>query len=133
MAERKHSRQREAIRENLKHRNDHPTADMIYSDVRKEFPNISLGTVYRNLSLLRDLGEIRVISGINGADRFDGSVRPHDHFICRRCGCVCDIDRIDAGRLVREAESHFDGSIEDCCVAFYGLCPSCSRQDGGET
>ena len=54
----KYSRQRESIKENLMHRCDHPTADMVYSDIRKIYPNISLGTVYRNLSLLSELGEI---------------------------------------------------------------------------
>lgn len=55
----KYSRQRESIKVCLQGRKDHPTADMLYTDVRKEFPNISLGTVYRNLSLLSELGEIK--------------------------------------------------------------------------
>ena len=62
MAELKHSRQRDYIRENLRHRTDHPTADMIYEDIRKGYPRISLGTVYRNLTLLADLGEIRKLT-----------------------------------------------------------------------
>lgn len=54
----RNTKQREAIRENLIHRTDHPTADMIYSDIKEEHPNISLGTVYRNLAVLEELGEI---------------------------------------------------------------------------
>ena len=55
----KHSRQRDAIRQNLINRYDHPTAETVYMDIKEDFPNISLGTVYRNLSLLADLGEIQ--------------------------------------------------------------------------
>ena len=60
MSNLKYSRQRESIKNQLMQRNDHPTADMIYTDIRKEYPNISLGTVYRNLALLSDLGRSNV-------------------------------------------------------------------------
>ena len=69
----KFSRQRESIKNNLMGRTDHPTAETVYSDIRQEYPNISLGTVYRNLSLLADLGEIQKISTENGPDRFDAA------------------------------------------------------------
>lgn len=62
----KYSRQRESIKVCLQGRKDHPTADMLYTDVRKEFPNISLGTVYRNLSLLSELGEIKRLTTGDG-------------------------------------------------------------------
>ena len=80
MATLKYSRQRESIKENLMHRRDHPTADMIYTDIRKIYPNISLGTVYRNLALLSDLGEIRKLTVDGGADRFDGNISPPQPF-----------------------------------------------------
>ena len=72
MATLKHSRQRDCIKEFLMGRYDHPTADMVYAHVREEFPHISLGTVYRNLSLLSELGEIQKIT-CEGPDRFDGN------------------------------------------------------------
>ena len=59
MAALKYSRQRESIKEFLRSRTDHPTADTVYENLRQIYPNISLGTVYRNLSLLSDIGEIR--------------------------------------------------------------------------
>ena len=90
----KYSRQRESIKANLMHRTDHPTADMVYDDIRKIYPNISLGTVYRNLGLLSDLGEITRLATLTGADRYDGNTRPHSHFVCRKCGCVYDL-RVD--------------------------------------
>ena len=73
----KRSRQREAIRQCLTGRYDHPTAETVYMSIKDEFPNISLGTVYRNLSLLSDLGEIQKITVSGGPDRFDGNPAPH--------------------------------------------------------
>ena len=73
----KYSRQRESIKNFLMTRTDHPTAETIYENLRKEFPKISLGTVYRNLSLLTDIGENQTISTGVGPDRFDGNVSPH--------------------------------------------------------
>ena len=72
MATLKYSRQRESIKEFLRTRTDHPTADVVYENMKLIYPNISLGTVYRNLSLLADLGEIKKLSSFAGADHFDG-------------------------------------------------------------
>lgn len=98
----KHSRQRESIKNFLTSRYDHPTADTIYTNVRQEFPNISLGTVYRNLALLTDLGEIIKIT-TDGPDRFDGHVEPHSHFICRKCHAVLDIKMKSEDFIDKEA------------------------------
>ena len=86
----KYSRQREAIKDFLMTRNDHPTADVVYSNVRTEFPNISLGTVYRNLTLLADLGEIARLRVGDGVDHFDADTSPHYHFVCSDCGSVIE-------------------------------------------
>ena len=94
MAALKYSRQRESIKEFLMTRKDHPTADVVYENVRKIYPNISLGTVYRNLSLLSELGEIQKLSNFGGADHFDGCVTPHCHFMCKKCGQVLDREKI---------------------------------------
>ena len=80
MAVLKYSRQRESIKKYLYSREDHPTADMVYTSIREEFPNISLGTVYRNLSLLIELGEIKKVT-TDGADRFDCQ------YLRYACGC----------------------------------------------
>ena len=90
MAVLRYSKQRESIKNYLCGREDHPTADMIYTSIREEYPNISLGTIYRNLSLLVEIGEIQKIT-TDGADRFDARVTPHNHFVCRRCGRVMDM------------------------------------------
>ena len=79
MATLKYSRQRESIKEFLRTRTDHPTADVVYENMKLIYPNISLGTVYRNLSLLADLGEIKKLSSFAGADHFDGRTERHCH------------------------------------------------------
>ncbi|MBQ8627485.1 MAG: transcriptional repressor [Agathobacter sp.] len=121
----KRSRQRDAIRQNLMNRYDHPTAETVYMDIKKDFPNISLGTVYRNLSLLSDLGEIQKITTGVGPDRFDGNPRPHCHFQCRTCGDVLDIHFEHQQELTNHAAKNFPGVIEGNSIQFYGLCPSC--------
>lgn len=121
----RNTKQREAIRENLIHRSDHPTADMIYSDIKEAYPNISLGTVYRNLAVLEELGEILKLPITDGSSRYDGNVQPHNHFICRKCGCVFDLDDLDMSELKAQAQKSFDGTIEDCKISFYGLCKNC--------
>ena len=88
----KYSRQRESIKRYLASTREHPTADTVYTEVKKDFPNISLGTVYRNLNLLTELGEAIKISTPDGGDRFDGITEPHCHFFCKECGSVLDID-----------------------------------------
>ena len=83
--QRKYSRQREAIKEFLAGRTDHPTADTVYTCLREQYPNISLGTVYRNLTLLTEMGEIMKITTGEGADRFDANVqRHHQHQLSER-------------------------------------------------
>ena len=99
----KYSRQRESIRENLINRMDHPTADMVYSDIRQIYPNISLGTVYRNLALLSDRGEIARIHTKDGTLHFDRNTEPHDHFVCRSCGRITDIEAPSAEEIKEEA------------------------------
>ena len=130
----KYSRQRESIKEYLKSRTDHPTADMIYAAVRQIYPNISLGTVYRNLTLLTEQGEIQKISCGEGSDRFDARMDKHYHFICRRCGSVMDLPSMDMNHIDILAGNGFDGRIEGHSTFFYGLCRDCMQmeKDGKE-
>lgn len=81
MAGIKFSRQRQAIMDYLMSTTEHPTADTIYANVKEQYPNISLGTVYRNLNLLADEGQILRLSCGDGSDHFDGTIEPHYHFL----------------------------------------------------
>lgn len=122
---RKHSRQRDAIIAFLKTRKDHPTADIVYKEIRNTIPNISLGTVYRNLSLLSENGEILKLSCDGKADRFDAFSNPHYHFMCVECGCVQDITFPYSKQLDLTADSEFDGKITGHSLLFKGYCKDC--------
>ncbi len=121
----KYSRQREAIKNFLAARHDHPAAETIYLNIREEFPNISLGTVYRNLALLSEMGEIRKISIGSGPERYDGNIQPHYHFICKCCGSVLDLGIRGMDHIDILAGQNFDGEIEGHNAYFYGTCPAC--------
>ena len=119
----KYSRQREAIKNFLMTRHDHPTADVVYSNVRTEFPNISLGTVYRNLTLLADLGEISRLRVGDGVDHFDADTHPHYHFVCNECGSVTDLETDGIDNVLEAASRNFEGLVQGHVTYFYGLCP----------
>ena len=127
MAARKHSRQRDSIKEFLMTRTDHPTADVIYRNVRQHNPNISLGTVYRNLTLLAQAGEISRLNMGDGVDRFDGDTSPHYHLLCERCGSVVDLKLEDISAVLEKAAAQFDGHITGHVTYFYGICRRCSK------
>ena len=91
MPKTRYSKQRELIYENLKARCDHPTAEAIYSDLKKDNPGLSLGTVYRNLNFLADAKMIRKLDVGQTIVHFDGDISDHYHFICNECNQVFDI------------------------------------------
>lgn len=123
----KYSRQREEIKSFLMTRKDHPTADTVYMNVRKEYPNISLGTVYRNLTLLADMGEISRLRVGDNVDHFDADTSLHYHFICNECGSVIDLDMEDIDSILETAGEKFGGQIEGHCTYFYGKCENCCK------
>lgn len=128
MANLKYSRQRASIKEYLSNTMEHPTADTVYLHVKEEFPNISLGTVYRNLNLLADMGEVTKISTPDGGDRFDGRTEPHYHVVCRSCGRIFDLelDKEHIQSINDLANQRFGGTIESHTTLFYGTCEECS-------
>ena len=125
MAARRHSRQRELIKEFLKGRKDHPTADVVYRNVRMQNPSISLGTVYRNLTLLADAGEINRLNVGDGVDHFDADTSPHYHFVCRECGRVIDLEMDSIEEITAAAAARFEGHIAGHMTYFYGTCGQC--------
>lgn len=121
-AQRRFSRQREAVLSDLKARSDHPTADEVFASVRRQVPNISLGTVYRNLRELGDGGEIKVFTHF-GRERFDGDNSYHLHFCCSKCGGVQDIPPERGEAANREIERLIGCKIHDTVI--YGVCKKC--------
>ncbi|MCM1063355.1 MAG: transcriptional repressor [Eubacterium sp.] len=127
MATLKYSRQRETIKNFLLTRKDHPTADIVYMNVRKQDPNISLGTVYRNLTLLADIGEISRLRVGDGVDHFDADTSPHYHFVCTECGSVTDLEMDSIESILEVARTNFDGNIAGHVTHFYGTCGNCTK------
>lgn len=124
----KYSKQREAIKEFLAHTKEHPTADTVYMNIRGIYPNISLGTVYRNLNLLAEQGEIKKLNCQDGSDRFDGNMTPHYHFLCNDCGAVLDIEMEPIDHINKIAGAGFAGKVDGHVTFFYGSCPSCMQK-----
>lgn len=126
----KYSRQRESIKLYLAQTKEHPTADMVYTNIRKKYPNISLGTVYRNLNLLVDQGEVIKISSVDGSDRFDAHTTPHYHLMCMECSNIFDLNM--EPKIMEElnavAGSSFDGEIYGHDIIFHGKCEKCSKK-----
>ncbi len=119
----KHSKQRNAILTNLRSRYDHPNADMIFASIREEIPTISLGTVYRNLALLAEMGEILKIGpSADGKERYDGHTHPHSHFFCEICGEIYDIGEIFDTRHIEE-KLHI--RIHEASTTLKGVCRAC--------
>ena len=119
------TRQRQRILEILRGTKSHPTADWIYSQVKPEFPKLSLGTVYRNLKLLREQGEIIELDFGSTFSRFDGRTDNHYHFICRKCGKVFDVDMPVEDNLDKKAAKCTRFKVEDHRLIFYGPCKHC--------
>lgn len=123
----KYSRQRECIKEYLMSTKAHPTADMVYQHVREQYPKVSLGTVYRNLSLLAELGEVIKVSCGDGLDRFDGNAKPHYHLLCTMCNSVSDLDIEPMHEINEIASKNFSGKILGHNTLFHGTCPNCTN------
>lgn len=118
----RYSRQREIIKDILKGRCDHPTADMLYASAREIVPDISLGTVYRNLKLLSDEGSILTLETEDKKLHYDGDTSKHSHFICKSCGKV--IDLFFPVETPAELKSAGLTVTDEKCV-YYGFCKDC--------
>ena len=130
MATLKHSRQRDCIKEFLMGRYDHPTADMVYAHVREEFPHISLGTVYRNLSKLSADGTIRKFSAREGGDLFDGDVSAHSHLLCGVCGNIVDVFSDYSDVFSRDVAEKTGATVGSYSLILSGVCADCiSKQN----
>ena len=122
----KHFRKRDAILNCLRASTVHPGAEEIFEAVRQEIPDISLATVYRNLSLFKEQGLIVSVGTVKGVERFDGNVNPHVHFFCTDCGAVLDLPKMDVPQqLVSTAAGQIGGTVEQCQMTFTGLCRDC--------
>ncbi|HIR56707.1 MAG TPA: transcriptional repressor [Candidatus Gallacutalibacter pullicola] len=123
------SRKREAILRTICETEIHPAAEWVYQKLKLEYPDLSLGTVYRNIAKFKEEGSIVCVGVVNGQERLDGNVSPHAHFICRSCGAVLDLPKDflpqESGRRAEEAFGH---KVETCALMFYGVCAGCLQK-----
>lgn len=125
---RKYSKKREAILDAIRSTHEHPSAERIYNCLKPLYPDLSLGTVYRNLNLFREMGEVVSIGSVGGQERFDGNVQPHPHFICTCCHRVIDLDlAFSANDHYADIEKVTGGVVKSECVSFMGLCDQCAN------
>lgn len=111
----------------LKKTEIHPSADWLYDQLKREFPHLSMGTVYRNLQILADQGLVRRIDFGSTFDRFDAHVEPHYHFVCERCGSIFDLDIPIKPELNTLVEGSSPYRVSHHKIQFYGLCDACDE------
>ena len=127
MAISKYSRERVLIYKTVMENKVHPTAEFVYNYLKKDNPQLSLGTVYRNLQQLSDNGEISRLSIPNQPDRFDGVTEEHYHAVCEKCGKIYDIhinEMPEVDRLVAE-KTGLDITGHE--IIFKTICPMCKN------
>ena len=124
----KHFRKRDAILTCLRGTTEHPSAEWVYSQLKQEIPDLSLGTVYRNLSLFKEQGLICSLGTVKGVERFDANTDPHVHYICTGCGRVLDLHQIRVPEeLNQAAATNSGGEVTGCQLTFTGVCGQCAR------
>ena len=122
------TRQREVILAELRNSDAHPSADELYQRVREKLPRISLGTVYRNLEILSELGEIRKLELSGALKRYDGHPHRHYHIRCVQCNTVVDAPVAPLNQLEDELYQTTVFEIIGHNLEFTGLCPGCSQE-----
>lgn len=126
MEVRRYSQQREIILNCLKGQKSHPTAEMIYQQLKPDYPKLSLGTVYRNLNQLADWGVItRMPFHI---ERYDADISPHAHFCCTDCGRVFDLPMPDEEDMMPFC-AEYGFTLEREVRLFYGICAECAERN----
>lgn len=124
----KRSKQRDRILELLISTGTHPTASWIYDRLKKEFPDLSLGTVYRNLNILIEQDLIRKIDFGSTFDRYDANTSQHYHFICERCGSITDLKMSIDNELNKRVDMDTNFKTKRHRIEFYGLCDHCVKE-----
>lgn len=123
----KFSKQRELILNEVMNSHLHPTADSIYTNLKKDNPGLSLGTVYRNLTQLTEHGFIAKLSIPNQSDRFDRNIKPHAHLICEKCNNIFDIESNSINKFVNSLSDKENIEISNYDIILKGTCTKCKN------
>ena len=122
----KHFRKRDAILNCLQMSKEHPSAETLFQQLKSEIPDLSMGTVYRNLNLFKQQGLAMSVATVAGVERFDGNTCPHVHFICNDCSAVIDLEAMQVpDSLSQAAQQCCGGQVTGCQLSFTGICQNC--------
>lgn len=122
----RHSKKRAAILDLLQSTERHPTAEWIYQTLKSTHPDLSLGTVYRNLTFFQEQGLIKSVGIVNGQERFDFDITSHSHFLCDGCDAVMDLHLVDVdANLDRMVNETYGYRVTRHELLFHGLCQDC--------
>ena len=126
---RKHSKKRDAILNCMRGTTCHPTAEWVYQQLKPQFPDLSLGTVYRNIAAFKAEGMIDSVGVVNGLERYDANTAPHAHIICTGCGAVLDAETVVLPEdLLARVQSDTGCELLGYQITFSGTCPHCLQQ-----
>ena len=128
----RHSDVRDKIYEYLCGTKAHPSANMIYNDLKPSIPKLSLGTVYTNLKLFEDLGQVIRVANVNGFERYDADTSEHVHFVCDECGAVIDIMDADSKKAKKACQAG-QAKIKNIQIVLHGTCERCSVNLKGDS
>ncbi len=132
----KQFKKRQAILDYMMSTTDHPSAEMVFNRLKPEFPDLSLGTVYRNLTMFKEQGAVQSLGTVNGVERLDGNTSPHVHFICTDCAGVQDLYQLAVPEeLTAMARTATGGDVRMSQLTFTGVCKDCLNKaaKGGES
>ena len=121
--------QRIAIYNVLYGQNDHPTAEMIYQNLRKEYPTMSLATVYKTMEIFERIGLVKVLDMGDDCSRYDWDTHNHPHLRCTQCNRVEALDGIDVEKIQADVERLSEYRVTGQQLAFEGICPDCLRRE----
>lgn len=122
---RRFSKQRQIIYDTIKNNPVHPSADVIYNMLKEEYPELSLGTVYRNLNVLTDMGLIVKISAGLDCEHYDGNTDRHYHLVCDKCHRLFDVYIPYQEDIVESAQKNSKHEIHTHELIFTGVCENC--------
>ena len=128
----RHSDVRDKIYEYLCGTKTHPSANMIYNDLKPSIPKLSLGTVYTNLKLFEELGQVIRVANVNGFERYDADTSEHVHLVCDECGAVIDVMDADI-RKAKKACQVGQAKIRSIHIVLHGTCEKCSVNLKGDS
>ena len=121
------SRKRDAILDLMRSTTCHPSADWVYQRMREQFPDVSLGTVYRNLKQLSEEGLIKSVGVVDGQERFDARISPHSHFVCNQCGAVQDLPNCVSEETIAPLGEEYGFVERSYELHIYGVCKDCAQ------